>query len=84
MGRDSDQLEFLGTVTEMLPNTMFKVMLENEHVITAHVSGKIRRHYIKILQGDAVLVQMTPYDLTKGRIVRRLNERELRERLQDR
>ena len=84
MAKDSDQIEFLGTVTDMLPNTTFRVELENQHVITAHVSGKIRRHYIKILQGDAVLVQMTPYDLTKGRIVRRLSDKELQERLNER
>ncbi len=63
-----DVIEFEGTVTETLPNTMFRVELENGHVITAHISGKMRKHYIRILTGDKVKVEMTPYDLTKGRI----------------
>jgi translation initiation factor IF-1 len=57
-----------GTVIETLPNTMFRVELENGHTITAHISGKMRKHYIRILTGDTVTVEMTPYDLTKGRI----------------
>ena len=57
-----------GTVIEALSNAMFKVELENEHVIIAHISGKMRMHYIKLLPGDKVKVQMSPYDLTKGRI----------------
>ncbi len=57
-----------GTVTETLPNTMFRVQLDNGHVVTAHISGKMRKHYIRILTGDRVKVEMTPYDLTKGRI----------------
>lgn len=57
-----------GTVIDTLPNTMFRVKLKNGHVITAHISGKMRKNYIKILTGDAVTVEMTPYDLTKGRI----------------
>ena len=57
-----------GTVPEALSNAMFRVELDNGHVITAHISGKMRQHYIKILPGDKVKVEMTPYDLTKGRI----------------
>ena len=58
-----------GTVMEILPNTNFRVKLENDHVVIAHISGKIRKNYIRILRGDRVVVQLTPYDLTKGRIV---------------
>lgn len=57
-----------GTVLETLPNTTFKVQLENGHVVMAHISGKMRKNYIRILTGDKVTVQITPYDLTKGRI----------------
>ncbi len=60
-----------GKVTETLPNTMFRVELENGHVVTAHISGKMRKHYIRILTGDNVTVEMTPYDLSKGRIIYR-------------
>jgi translation initiation factor IF-1 len=60
-----------GTITEALSNAMFRVELENGHVITAHISGKMRMHYIKILTGDRVKVEMSPYDLTKGRITLR-------------
>lgn len=67
MAKD-DVIEVEGKVTETLPNAMFKVELENGHEILAHVSGKIRMHYIKILPGDRVQVEMSPYDLTKGRI----------------
>jgi len=66
-----DFIEMEGTVTETLPNTMFRVQLENGHVVTAHISGKMRKHYIRILTGDKVTVQLTPYDLTKGRITYR-------------
>lgn len=66
-----EHIEMEGTVLETLPNTMFRVQLENGHVITAHISGKMRKHYIRILTGDKVTVQLTPYDLTKGRIVYR-------------
>jgi len=62
---------FEGVVIESLPNTTFKVQLENKHVITGHISGKMRKNYIRILTGDEVTVEMTPYDLTKGRIVTR-------------
>ena len=60
-----------GTVIETLPNTMFRVELENGHVVTAHISGKMRKHYIRIMTGDTVTVELTPYDLEKGRIVYR-------------
>lgn len=63
-----DQIEMDGKVIDTLPNTMFRVELENGHIVTAHISGKMRKHYIRILTGDKVRVEMTPYDLTKGRI----------------
>ena len=63
-----DSIEVDGTVTEALSNAMFRVQLESGHVIIAHISGKMRQHYIKILPGDRVKVEMSPYDLTKGRI----------------
>jgi translation initiation factor IF-1 len=63
-----DQIEMEGKVIDTLPNTMFRVQLENGHIVTAHISGKMRKHYIRILTGDSVKVEMTPYDLTKGRI----------------
>jgi translation initiation factor IF-1 len=66
-----DNIEMQGTVIETLPNTMFRVELENGHVVTAHISGKMRKNYIRILTGDQVTVQLTPYDLSKGRIVYR-------------
>ncbi|MFN7096606.1 MAG: translation initiation factor IF-1 [Gammaproteobacteria bacterium] len=69
-----DHIEMPGIVIETLPNTMFRVKLENGHLITAHISGKMRKNYIRILTGDKVTVQMTPYDLTKGRIVFRDKE----------
>jgi translation initiation factor IF-1 len=61
-------IEFQGTVLELLPNAMFKVKLENDHEILAHSSGKMRKNRIRVLAGDKVTVEMTPYDLTKGRI----------------
>lgn len=67
-----DKILFEGTVIEALPNATFRVELANSQVILAHVSGKIRLHYIKILAGDKVQVEMSPYDLTKGRITRRM------------
>jgi translation initiation factor IF-1 len=70
MAKD-DQIEMEGTVLDTLPNTMFRVQLENGHVVTAHISGRMRKNYIRILTGDAVTVEMTPYDLTKGRITYR-------------
>jgi translation initiation factor IF-1 len=66
-----EHIEMEGTVTEALPNTMFRVELENGHVVTAHISGKMRKHYIRILRGDKVTVELTPYDLSKGRITYR-------------
>jgi translation initiation factor IF-1 len=63
-----DMIEFSGMVTELLPNAMFRVKLDNEHVILAHTSGKMRKNRIRVLAGDRVNVEMTPYDLTKGRI----------------
>ena len=66
-----EPIEMEGVVTDTLPNTMFRVELENGHVVTAHISGKMRKHYIRILTGDKVTVQMTPYDLSKGRITYR-------------
>ncbi|OIP06876.1 translation initiation factor IF-1 [Candidatus Berkelbacteria bacterium CG2_30_43_20] len=65
-------IEITGTVEEALPNAMFRVNLDNGKLILAHVSGKIRVHYIKIVPGDSVTVEMSPYDLTKGRITKRL------------
>ncbi|MBQ0725445.1 MAG: translation initiation factor IF-1 [Gammaproteobacteria bacterium] len=67
-----DQIEMEGVVKDTLPNTMFRVELENGHLITAHISGKMRKHYIRILTGDRVKVEMTPYDLSKGRITYRV------------
>lgn len=66
-----DVIEMEGTVVDTLPNTMFRVQLENGHIVTAHISGKMRKHYIRILTGDKVKVELTPYDLSKGRIVYR-------------
>ncbi|MCZ2723217.1 translation initiation factor IF-1 [Marinomonas sp. 15G1-11] len=66
-----DSLEMEGTIIDTLPNTMFRVELENGHVVIAHISGKMRKNYIRILTGDKVKVELTPYDLTKGRIVYR-------------
>ncbi|MES2607341.1 MAG: translation initiation factor IF-1 [Pseudomonadota bacterium] len=63
-----DLIEFSGVVAEVLPNTMFRVKLENDHVILAHTSGRMRKNRIRVLAGDKVTVEMTPYDLTKGRI----------------
>ena len=67
----ADILEMEGKVVETLPNTLFRVELENGHIITAHISGRMRKHYIRILTGDRVKVEMTPYDLSKGRITYR-------------
>jgi translation initiation factor IF-1 len=66
-----DFLGFKGKVTELLPNTMFRVTLENNHEILAHIAGKLKKNRIRILTGDNVLVEVTPYDLTKGRIIYR-------------
>ncbi len=64
-----DHIELEGTVIETLPNTTFRVELDNGHVVTAHISGRMRKNYIRILTGDKVKVEVTPYDLTKGRII---------------
>jgi translation initiation factor IF-1 len=64
-----DVIEMQGEVVENLPNATFRVKLENGHLVLGHISGKMRMHYIRILPGDKVTVQLTPYDLTKGRIV---------------
>jgi translation initiation factor IF-1 len=66
-----DLIEFSGTVTEVLPNAMFRVKLENEHDILAHTSGRMRKNRIRVLAGDKVTVEMTPYDLSRGRITYR-------------
>jgi translation initiation factor IF-1 len=66
-----DHIEMEGTVVDTLPNTMFRVQLENGHVVTAHISGRMRKNYIRILTGDKVKVELTPYDLSKGRIIYR-------------
>ena len=71
MAKKDDIIEFEGEVIDTLPNTLFKVRLDNGHEIIAHISGKMRKHYIRILTGDKVKVEMTPYDLSKGRITYR-------------
>jgi translation initiation factor IF-1 len=70
MGKE-EHIELTGTVIDTLPNTMFRVELENGHTITAHISGRMRKNYIRILKGDNVRVELTPYDLKKGRIIYR-------------
>lgn len=72
MSKDKEIIKLQGLVKETLPNTTFQVELENGHVILAHISGRMRVHYIRLLPGDSVMVEMSPYDLTKGRIVKRL------------
>jgi len=69
-----EAIEMEGIVVENLPNTNFKVQLENGHIVTAHISGRMRKNYIRILMGDRVTVELTPYDLTKGRITFRNRE----------
>lgn len=71
MPKKKDTIEVEGTVVESLPNAMFHVELPNGHKVLAHISGKIRMHYIKILPGDRVLIELSPYDLTRGRITYR-------------
>jgi translation initiation factor IF-1 len=72
MGNNKELIRFDGEVIESLPSTTFKVRLDNGHEVLAHISGKMRVHYIRLLPGDRVTVDMSPYDLTKGRIVQRL------------
>ncbi|MFZ5863340.1 MAG: translation initiation factor IF-1 [Nitrospirota bacterium] len=69
-----DTIEVQGTIVEPLPNAMFRVVLENGHRVLAHISGKMRMHYIKILPGDKVTVELSPYDLTRGRITYRFSK----------
>ena len=71
MASNKEVIELSGTIVETLPGTQFRVELENGHQIIAHVAGKMRKHYIKLVQGDSVTVELTPYDLTKGRITYR-------------
>ena len=70
-----DVIEFEGVIKESLPNAMFRVELDNNHLVLAHISGKIRKNFIKILPGDRVKVELTPYDLTRGRITYRVQEK---------
>ena len=72
MAKDKEIVKLEGEVAELLPSTMFRVKLENGHIILAHISGKMRIHFIKLMPGDKVEIEMSPYDLTKGRITRRL------------
>lgn len=74
-----DAIEVVGKVIENLPNAMFRVELENGHRVLAHISGKMRMHYIKIMPGDRVKVELSPYDLTRGRITYRLTENKTKE-----
>ena len=74
MAGQKEVIKMQGTVVEALPNTQFRVELENGHTIIAHVSGKMRKHYIRLVPGDKVEVELTPYDLTKGRISFRLRD----------
>jgi translation initiation factor IF-1 len=69
-----DAIEVQGTIIETLPNAMFRVELENGHKVLAHISGKMRMHYIKILPGDKVTMELSPYDLTRGRIIYRFSK----------
>jgi translation initiation factor IF-1 len=71
VAKRDDAIELEGTVVEPLPNAMFRVELENGHKVLAHISGKMRMHYIRILPGDKVVVELSPYDLTRGRITYR-------------
>jgi translation initiation factor IF-1 len=74
MAMGKEVIELTGTVTETLPGTQFRVRLENGHEIIAHVAGKMRKHFIRIVPGDSVTVELTPYDLTKGRITYRKSQ----------
>ena len=73
MAREKEVIELVGTVVEALPGTQFRVELENGHMIIAHVAGRMRKHYIRLVPGDRVKVELTPYDLRKGRITYREN-----------
>jgi translation initiation factor IF-1 len=72
MGKNSDLFELEGEIVEVLPNQMFKIQLDNDHIVTAYTGGKMRQFRIRLVQGDRVRVEMTPYDLSKGRITFRL------------
>lgn len=72
MGDTKDVIRMEGVVSEMLPSATFRITLENGHTILGHISGKMRVHYIRLLPGDKVMVEMSPYDLSKGRIIKRL------------
>jgi translation initiation factor IF-1 len=72
MAKDKDILEFEGTITDVLPNQMFKVVLDNDHKVTCYTGGKMRQFRIRLVQGDRVRIEMTPYDLEKGRIIYRI------------
>jgi len=78
MAKKEEKIEVEGTVIEALPSTQFKVELDNDHVILAYLSGKMRKYYIRILLGDRVRVELSPYDLTRGRIVYRYKKRSAR------
>ena len=69
MANKDEAIEVVGIVKEALPNTMFRVELENKHIIVAHLSGKMRKHYIRIVPGDKVKIELSPYDLNRGRII---------------
>ncbi len=69
MANKDEAIEVVGVVKEALPNTMFRVELENQHIILAHLSGKMRKHYIRIVPGDKVKIELSPYDLNRGRII---------------
>ena len=73
MAREKEVIELVGTVVEALPGTQFRVELENDHMIIAHIAGRMRKNYIRLVPGDRVKVELTPYDLTKGRITYREN-----------
>lgn len=78
MTKKDDKLEVEGTVVEALPNTQFRVRLDNDHEVLAYLSGKMRRYYIRILLGDRVRVEMSPYDLDRGRITYRYKKNQVR------
>ena len=82
MAKEEDKIRVEGEVTEALPGTQFRVKLDNGHEILAYLSGKMRRYYIRILLGDRVSLEMSPYDLSRGRIVYRYNKRERRQAME--
>lgn len=79
MAKEQDKIKVEGKVIEALPGTKFRVMLDNDHEVLAYLSGKMRRHYIRILLGDRVTLEMSPYDLSQGRITYRYNKNQLRQ-----